>query len=323
MVRVSGPIRVVTDRPLLVSQVRVRAARDRAEQGGLTAAFDDSVPVTDGRLDMEVLPGPAVMMLEVTGGFSHAVKLVVPDVETATLEQCVTAAEVAGDTDKRTLERLAGEVARDALAVSEAVGRAEDSATAAATSERNAATSESNAEDAQRETQRQAEAAASSATAAATSEDNARAHASEAAGHEVVASGHAEAARADAQRAATIAGSTRWVGTQLEVNGQLSQSLMPELEVSEQGTWVINGVDTGEAARGPGGASNWEDITGKPSVFPPASHQHTLADITDAADIATRQDVDAALGTARAYTDALIVEGDIYARDGKLHIVYE
>ena len=89
MVRVVGPLRVVTDRPLLVSQVRVRAARDRAERGGLTAAFDDSVPVQDGQLDMEVLPGPAVMMLEVTGGFSHAVKLVVPDVAEATLEQCV------------------------------------------------------------------------------------------------------------------------------------------------------------------------------------------------------------------------------------------
>ena len=87
MVRVVGPLRVVTDRPLLVSQVRVRAVRDRAEQGGLTAAFDDSVPVTDGQLDMQVLPGAAVMMLEVTGGFSRVVNLVVPDVAEATLEQ--------------------------------------------------------------------------------------------------------------------------------------------------------------------------------------------------------------------------------------------
>ena len=33
--------------------------------------------------------------------------------------------------------------------------------------------------------------------------------------------------------------------------------------------------------------------------------------------------VNAALGTARAYTDALIVEGNTSALDGKLHIVYE
>lgn len=138
MVRVSGPIRVVTDRPLLVSQVRVRAARDRAERGGLTTALSDSVPVRDGQLDMVVLPGPAVLVLEVTGGFSHAVKLVVPDVAEATLEQCVTAAEAAGDADRRVLERLAGEVARDVAAVAEAARSAGDSASAAAGSARDA-----------------------------------------------------------------------------------------------------------------------------------------------------------------------------------------
>ena len=55
MVRVSGPLRVVTDRPLLVSQVRVRAARDRAERGGLTAAFSDTVTVEGGRLTICLL----------------------------------------------------------------------------------------------------------------------------------------------------------------------------------------------------------------------------------------------------------------------------
>lgn len=138
MVRVSGPLRVVTDRPLLVSQVRVRAARDRAERGGLTTALSDSVPVRDGQLDMVVLPGPAVLVLEVTGGFSHAVKLVVPDVAEATLEQCVTAAEAAGDADRRVLDRLAGEVARDVAAVAEAARSAGESASAAAGSARDA-----------------------------------------------------------------------------------------------------------------------------------------------------------------------------------------
>ena len=128
MVRVVGPIRVVTDRPLLVSQVRVRAARDRAEQGGLTTSFDDAVPVVDGQLDMVVLPGPAVMMLEVTGGFSHAVALVVPDVAEATLEQCVTAAEVAGEADRRTLERLAGELVADHKEVKGLVASSQDAA---------------------------------------------------------------------------------------------------------------------------------------------------------------------------------------------------
>lgn len=315
MVRVSGPLRVVTDRPLLVSQVRVRAARDRAESGGLTAAFDDSVPVVDGQLDMQVLPGPAVLVLEVAGGFSHAVKLVVPDVAEATLEQCVTAAEVADDTDKRTLERLAGEVARDALAASgsaesasgsasEAATQAEaagSSASAAAESAESAAASESGAAGSAGE-------AAESAKSAATSEKNAASHAAEAAQHEEAASRHADSARGDAERAATIAGSTRWVGTQLEVNGQLSPDLKGEKgEPGRDGTMTFEELtpaqraslkgDKGEQGPqgpkgpkgdkgdkgdrgepGPPGTTTWEGITDKPQVFPPASHSHDLLD---------------------------------------------
>ena len=286
MVRVVGPLRVVTDRPLLVSQVRVRAARDRAEQGGLTAAFDDSVPVTDGQLDMQVLPGPAVMMLEVTGGFSHAVPLVVPDVAEATLEQCVHAAEVAGEADRRTLERLAGEVARDVLVVSEAARSAGDSATAAATSAQAAGVSAQSAGGS-------ASAAAQSASKAKTSETNAGKSAAAAgtsasqAASSATAAGtsasqaasSATAAASDAERAATIAGSTRWVGTQLEVNGQLSPELMPEVAISDSGTWVVNGTDTGSPARGPAGAASWEDIAGKPTTFTPAVHSHELGDV--------------------------------------------
>ena len=291
MVRVSGPLRVVTDRPLLVSQVRVRAARDRAEQGGLTTAFDDAVPVTDGQLDMVVLPGPAVMMLEVTGGFSHAVKLVVPDVAEATLEQCVTAAEVAGEADRRTLERLAGEVTRNAATVSEAVGRAEDSATAAATSAQAAGVSAQSASGS-------ASAAATSASKAKTSETNAAksaaaagasasqaaSSASAAAQSATAAAGHSQSATDSAERAAAIAGSTRWVGTQLEVNGKLSQELMPEITISDGGTWVVEGTDTGVRAQGeqgpPGeGASTWEDIAGKPTTFTPATHSHDIGGV--------------------------------------------
>lgn len=298
MVRVSGPLRVVTDRPLLVSQVRVRAARDRAEQGGLTAAFDDSVPVTDGQLDMQVLPGPAVMMLEVTGGFSRVVNLVVPDVPEATLEQCVTAAQVAGEADRRTLERLAGEVVADrdevrrlstssesaAKSATHAASRADTSADAAEGSARDAADSATTADEA-------ASAAGSSAAAAAASERNAGDHASEAARAEVAAQGHEDAAAVSArdaagsaERAATIAGSTRWVGTRLEVNGALSQELMPEITISDGGTWVVEGVDTGVRAQGeqgpPGeGASTWDKIAGKPTTFTPSVHSHTLGDV--------------------------------------------
>ena len=109
--------------------------------------------------------------------------------------------------------------------------------------------------------------------------------------------------------------------------------------------------DKGDPGRD--GASSWEDITGKPTAFPPASHTHTLADISNAPnshtsaqtastlmsrdsagrarvanpsnslDIANKSYVDGAIATAKAYTDALIVVGDTSATDGKLHIVYE
>ena len=105
------------------------------------------------------------------------------------------------------------------------------------------------------------------------------------------------------------------------------------------------------------GTTMWSGLTDKPTVFPPASHTHTLADISNAPnshtsaqtastlmsrdsagrarvnnpanslDIANKAYVDnttsTTLANAKAYTDALIVEGDVTAMDGKLHIVYE
>lgn len=354
MVRVSGPLRVVTDRPLLVSQVRVRAARDRAERGGLTAAFSDTVTVTNGQLTMEVLPGPAVLDVAVAGGHSHVVRLVVPDVAEATLEQCVLAAEVAGEADKRTLERLAGEVAADrdevrrlageaagsASAASSSAGAASGSAKAAASSASNAKTSEqgaassasaaagsasaakasetragqsataagqsasqasqsataaggsatsagqsataagqsataagtsaTNAKTSETNAGKSASAASTSASqaatsaanaktsetragqsagSAATSEQNAKDHASEAAQHEVAASGHADSAKQSADRAATIAGSTRWVGTKLEVNGKLSPDLKgPKGEPGRDGTMTFEELTPAQRA---------------------------------------------------------------------------
>lgn len=380
MVRVSGPLRVVTDKPLLVSQVRVRAARDRAERGGLTAAFDDSVAVQGGQLTMEVLPGPAVLVLEVTGGFSHAVKLVVPDVATASLEQCVVAAEAASNTNKRTLERLAGEVARDADAASDAARSAADSASAAGASEARAGEyAEAAASSAQ--------AAEGSAATAATAESNAGGHASEAARHEVAAQGFAgdaegsagdaagsardaatsaQSAADSAERAATIAGSTRWVGTQLEVNGELSpdlkgergergpagadgtmsfEDLTPEQRATlkgDPGPQGPRGEPGPKGEQGPQGERGPQGEIGPQgegiesatySVVPNTLMKRTstgavsVADPTAGVHAANKNYVDGAvnatLGTARAYTDALIVEGNTSATDGKLHIVYE
>lgn len=354
MVRVSGPLRVVTDRPLLVSQVRVRAARDRAENGGLTAAFSDTVTVQGGQLTMEVLPGPAVLDVAVTGGHSHVVRLVVPDMPSATLEQCVLAAEVASEAELRTLERLAGGVvadrdevrrlageaagsaasasssagaaSRSAAAAGQSASQAATSATNAKTSETRAASSEqgaktaagqastsagqaatsatsagqsataagqsatsasgsatsagqsataagtsaTNAKTSENNAGKSATAAATSASQAATSaanaktsetragqsagsaassEQNAKDHAATAAQHEVAASGHADSAKQSADRAATIAGSTRWVGTKLEVNGKLSPDLKGERgEPGRDGTMTFEELTPAQRA---------------------------------------------------------------------------
>ena len=292
MGRVSGELRLVTERPALVSQVRVRAARDRAEGGGLTTRFDDVVPVHNGYVETDLLPGPAVMVLEESGGFSHVVELLVPDRDTS-LEECVRAAGDADEYSKRELEQMVLEVREFYPKFGEVAVAAEKSASEAATSSLSASGYAEAARghavaagEARDDAEDQAGKAREHAESASTSESNASEHASTAARHEVAAKGYAgdaegsaESAREDADRAATIAGSTRWVGTKLEVNGQMSQSLMPVLEVSDQGTWVINGVDTGQLARGPGGASAWEDISGKPSAFPPAEHTHNINDL--------------------------------------------
>lgn len=357
MPTISGQLKLVTDKPALVSEVWVRSAELRPYGTGVLTAFNDAVPVADGEVSFTAVPGAAVLVLVQLGGPQVAVPIIVGDAATQSLADVVQAAEIAGEADKRTLERLAGEVARDARAASEAArsaagseseaatqaGAAGSSASAAAESAKSAANSEAGAQGAEA-------AAAESAKSAATSEKNAGDHAATAAQHEVAASGHADSARGSAERVATIAGSTRWVGTRVEVNGQLSPELMPKITVSDSGTWVVEGTDTGVRAQGergkqgpkgdkgdpgpqgeqgdrgeqgPPGTTTWAGITGKPQVYTPAAHSHTWADITDKPDIATKQDVGTALGTARAYTDALIAVGNTGATDGKLHIVYE
>lgn len=128
---------------------------------------------------------------------------------------------------------------------------ASQSKTAAATSETNAAQSEADAAASK-------SAAASSQSAAKTSETNAAGSASASAGSASTATTQADRAKTEADRAATIAGSTRWDGDKLTVNGQTSPSL------------------TGPA--GPSGA--WTEITGKPATFPPSTHSHPISQVT-------------------------------------------
>lgn len=44
--------------------------------------------------------------------------------------------------------------------------------------------------------------------------------------------------------------------------------------------FAANGVAGPQGPQGPSGASNWSEIAGKPSTFPPATHQHVVGDVT-------------------------------------------
>lgn len=39
-------------------------------------------------------------------------------------------------------------------------------------------------------------------------------------------------------------------------------------------------LDYVEANAGGGGSPDWDDVTGKPSTFPPETHSHAIADVT-------------------------------------------
>lgn len=304
MVRVVGPLRFVTSNPAEVSEVWVRAPKVRTHGEGVVTTGNDRFPVIDGEVSFTAVPGPAVLALISQGRAVDTIPILVGDGAEQTLRQVTEAAIVADEADRRTLERLAAEVVRDAAAAAE-------SAAAAGVSERAAAESASAARsDAGRAAESASDAAESagdadeSASAASTAEENAEGHASTAARHEVAAQGYAEDAEGSAQsaadsaeRAATIAGSTRWVGTKLEVNGQLSPDLKgPQGEPGRDGTMTFEELtpeqraslkgdkgDPGEPGRdGEPGTTTWAGITDKPATYSPASHTHTLADISNA-----------------------------------------
>lgn len=311
MAKVAGGLWDVGKNATQATEARIHAREYRTADGGLVTTEVVRVRIgKSGLIEFNVSPGPAVMHLVGAGrGVSEEIPLLVPGHD-STLEECVKAAGDADEYSKRELEEMVLEV-REAYPLFQAVAdRTVEAAGAASASASSAASSARDAGESAEAAGKSSSDAAESARAASTAESNAKDHASEAAQHEVAAQGHATAAagsaqsaKNDADRAATVAGSTRWVGTQVEVNGKRSPDLMPKLEVSPRGTWVINGVDTGQAARGADGTmtfeeltpaqreslrgedgkpgtTSWAGITDKPAVFPPAEHTHSWSGIT-------------------------------------------
>lgn len=292
MTVVSGSLSLVTSHPAEVSQVWVRARDTRTNGSDVVVADNAHVEVKNGAVRMELLPGPAVMVLTHHGRTTRTIPLMVAG-DTQTLASAVElgqatdgktagelqglldriAAEVAGATDGSVGEakRAEGEARRsaDAAAVSareakEGAEGAVGAASSAASSASAAKTSETNAKKSADAAKTSEQNVARSEKSAKTSETNAKDHASDAAKHEVAAKGHADDAAASATRAGEIAESTSWDGDRLTVNGKTSPPLTAPktvFTISDKGTWVIDGKDTGEPVRGRDGTMTFDDLT--------------------------------------------------------------
>ncbi|WP_408933068.1 hypothetical protein [Corynebacterium marquesiae] len=244
----------MSSRAAQVSEVWVRAPRVRTHVEGVVTTGNDRFPVDGGDVSFTAVPGPAVLALISQGRAVDTIPILVGDASTQTLRQVVSAAKVADDATQREIEKLAAQAVELVDSSVANAKKAQDGASRAETAEGNAKWSAELATSYSDSAGQASSAASSSASNAATSESNAAKSASQAAGS-------AESAKADADRAANIASSTSWNGDKLTVNGKTSPSL--------------------RGPKGDSGASTWDDITGKPSTFPPRGHMHRKADITD------------------------------------------
>lgn len=259
---VSGLLKLVTDRPALVSEVWVRSSEVRPVSGGLVTDFNDTVPVQNGSVSFECVPGPAVLVLVQAGVPQVPIPILVGDAPSSqTLAEVVQNARVAGGRTADELQALVRQI-QDAIGdsadqvrdASRSAESARVSAAAAAGSESRAKKHADTAEDHADTAGSHAESAGKSASDAGTYATSAKNYAVTSIGQADKATGAADragvsaaSAKADADRVATIAGSTRWVGTKVEVNGKLS----PDLK-GEKG-------DKGNPGRD--GSTRFEDLT--------------------------------------------------------------
>ena len=249
---VSGSLVFVTSRPSAVSEVWVRARDVRTSAQGVVVESNDRVPVTDGSVSFEVLPGPAVLTLVEAGRPVDTIPIVVGDAPEQSLMDVVDAALIVDESQASVIESLAAQVVADAHAAYTAAAAAKFSEEAAAGSADSAADFAATAGKAEANAVASKNAAARSASDAATSAGNAKKS--------------EDAAKAAQARSEEIATSTSWDGDKLTVNGKTSPSLT--------GPPGPKG-DTGSVEN-----VSWDDITGKPAAFPPEAHTHTTAQVT-------------------------------------------
>ena len=271
MPTIKGNLLFVSSRAAQVSEIWVRAPRVRTHVEGVVTTGNDRFPVDGGEVTFTAVPGPAVLALISQGRAVDTIPILVGDAATQTLRQVVSAAKIADDATQREIEKLAAQaVALVDSSVANAK-KAQDGATRAGKAASDAAASADRAEESANISATYYTKADESARNAAGSAETVAFKVSEAATYARYAStsaGNAEKfatkAKQDADRAANIANSTSWSGDRLTVNGKTSPSL------------------TGpKGDRGTSGASTWDAVTGKPTTFPPSTHTHKMADISD------------------------------------------
>ncbi|MFW9212162.1 hypothetical protein [Corynebacterium striatum] len=290
---VSGSLLFVTSRPSAVSEVWVRARDVRTSAQAVVVESNDRVPVTDGSVSFEVLPGPAVLTLVEAGRPVETIPIVVGDAAEQSLMDVVDAALIVDESTQSVLESLAAQVVADAHAAAASAAEAEDSKASAADfaatagkAADNAAVSAAAAKSSEEATAGLKSEAADFAAMARKAEANADVSAATAKASEKAAATSAgnakkseDAAKAAQARSEEIATSTSWDGDKLTVNGKTSPSLTgPPGPKGETGS--VENVSWADISDKPDLASTWDEVKGKPAAFPPEAHTHTTAQVT-------------------------------------------
>ncbi|WP_308592041.1 hypothetical protein [uncultured Corynebacterium sp.] len=281
---VSGSLVFVTSRPSAVSEVWVRARDVRTSVQGVVVESNDRIPVANGAVSFEVLPGPAVLTLVEAGRPVDTIPIVVGDASEQSLMDVVDAALIVDESQASVIESLAAQVVADAHAAAAAAAEAKESQVASSSA--SAAEGSASAADVSAKAAKASQdAAAGSASSAKQSESNAAAFknaadssASDAATSAGSAKKSEDAAKAAQARSEEIASSTSWDGDKLTVNGKTSPSLRgPKGDKGETGS--VENVSWDDISGKPDLASTWEQVKGKPAAFPPTTHTHTTGQV--------------------------------------------
>lgn len=282
---VSGSLVFVTSRPSAVSEVWVRARDVRTSAQGVVVESNDRVPVTDGSVSFEVLPGPAVLTLVEAGRPVDTIPIVVSDAPEQSLMDVVDAALIVDESQASVIESLAAGVVADAHAAAASAAEAKESRDAAAGLVEAVGTAAKAAKESQMAAAAAQDSAADFAAMARKAEANADVSAATAKASEKAAATSAgnakkseDAAKAAQERSEEIATSTSWDGDKLTVNGKTSPSLTgPPGPKGDTGS--VENVSWADISGKPDFASTWEQVKGKPATYPPAPHTHTTAQV--------------------------------------------